>query len=127
MSIAIGASPIQPERQLAGQTVAVIGGSAGIGLEIARLARAEGAKLVLAARNPERLQYVASELAALHSVAFDATDFERLAQFFGELPSPIDHVLVTGPGPYYAPLAEFDFEKARRVPDRDRGSLPDRV
>jgi NAD(P)-dependent dehydrogenase (short-subunit alcohol dehydrogenase family) len=114
MSIATGASPIQPEPQLLGQTVVVIGGSAGIGLETARLARAEGAKLVLAARNPERLQYVASELAALHSVAFDATDFERLAQFFGELPSTIDHVLVTGPGPYYAPLAEFDVEKARR-------------
>jgi NAD(P)-dependent dehydrogenase (short-subunit alcohol dehydrogenase family) len=114
MSIATGASPIQPEPQLAGQAVVVIGGSAGIGLETARLARAEGAKLVLAARNPERLQYVASELAAPHSVAFDATDFERLAQFFGELPSTIDHVLVTGPGPYYAPLAEFDVEKARR-------------
>lgn len=107
-------SPLKREPQLAGQTVVVIGGSAGIGLETARLARAEGAKLVLAARNPERLQSVASELAALHSAAFDATDFERLAQFFGELPTPIDHVLVTGPGPYYAPLAEFDFEKARR-------------
>jgi NAD(P)-dependent dehydrogenase (short-subunit alcohol dehydrogenase family) len=32
----------------------------------------------------------------------------------GELPRPIDHVLVTGPGPYYAPLAEFDFASARR-------------
>jgi hypothetical protein len=30
-------------------------------------------------------------------VAFDATDFERLAQLFGELPATIDHVLVTGP------------------------------
>ena len=47
-------------------------------------------------------------------MAFDATDFDRLAQFFHELPTPIDHVLVTGPGPYYASLAEFDFEKARR-------------
>ncbi len=35
-------------------------------------------------------------------------------QFFDELPTLIDHVLVTGPGPYYAPLADFDFEKARR-------------
>jgi NAD(P)-dependent dehydrogenase (short-subunit alcohol dehydrogenase family) len=102
------------EPQLAGQTVVVIGGSAGIGLETARLARAEGANLVLAARNPERLQQVASELGALRTAAFDATDFERLAQFFGELRTTIDHVLVTGPGPYYAPLSEFDFEKARR-------------
>jgi NAD(P)-dependent dehydrogenase (short-subunit alcohol dehydrogenase family) len=107
-------SPLKPGPQLAGQTVVVIGGSAGIGLETARLARAEGANLVLAARNREHLQQVASELAAIRAVAFDATDFERLAQFFDELPTTIDHVLVTGPGPYYAPLAEFDFQKARR-------------
>jgi NAD(P)-dependent dehydrogenase (short-subunit alcohol dehydrogenase family) len=102
------------EPQLAGQTVVVIGGSAGIGLETARLANAEGATLVLTARNTERLQQVASELTATTTVAFDVTDFDRLAQFFDELPAPIDHLLLTGPGPYYAPLAEFDFEKARR-------------
>ena len=107
-------SPLRREPQLAGQTVVVIGGSAGIGLETARLAHAEGATLVLAARNPERLEQVASELTATTTVAFDATDFDRLAQFFDELPARIDHLLVTGPGPYYAPLAEFDFEKARR-------------
>src|SRR5262249_15565880 len=38
-------------------------------------------------------------------------------RFFDELPTPIDHVLVTGPGPYYAPLADFDVEKARRDVD----------
>jgi NAD(P)-dependent dehydrogenase (short-subunit alcohol dehydrogenase family) len=27
---------------------------------------------------------------------------------------PIDHVLVTGPAPYYAPLAEFDLQAAHR-------------
>src|ERR1700676_457509 len=108
------ASPIRRDSPLAGQTVVVIGGSAGIGLETARLARAEGAKLILAARTPEPLQRAASEFGALSSAAFDATDFERLAKFFDELPTPIDHVLITGPGPYYAPLAELDFEKARR-------------
>jgi len=55
-------SPPGREPQLAGQTVVIIGGSAGIGLETARLARAEGTKLVLAARNAERLQQVVSEL-----------------------------------------------------------------
>jgi NAD(P)-dependent dehydrogenase (short-subunit alcohol dehydrogenase family) len=105
--------PLKLEPQLSGQTVVLIGGTAGIGLETARLARAEGANLVLAARNSEHLQHVARELAALRTVAFDATDFTRLAQFFDELPTTIDHILVTGPGPYYAPLAEFDFQKAR--------------
>jgi len=98
---------------LAGQVVVVIGGTSGIGLETARLARAEGAEVILAARDPDRLQRVASELGARSASAFDATDFGRLAKFFEGLP-PIDHVLLTGPGPYYAPLAEFDFDEARR-------------
>jgi NAD(P)-dependent dehydrogenase (short-subunit alcohol dehydrogenase family) len=114
MSTATTAVPVRREPELLGQTVVVIGGSAGIGLETARRARAEGARLILAGRNPERLQQVARELNTQSTVAFDATDFDRLAQFFDELPTPIDHVLVTGPGPYYAPLAEFDFERARR-------------
>jgi NAD(P)-dependent dehydrogenase (short-subunit alcohol dehydrogenase family) len=95
---------------LLGQTVVVIGGSLGIGLETARLARAEGAALILTARNADRLQSAGLEVGA-SIAAFDATDFDRLARFFNELPTPVDHVLVTGPGPYYAPLQELDFEQ----------------
>jgi NAD(P)-dependent dehydrogenase (short-subunit alcohol dehydrogenase family) len=102
--------------ELTGQTVVVIGGSAGIGLETARRARAGGANLILTARNPDRLNRVGRELGA-STAAFDATDFERLGRFFDALPTPIDHVLVTGPGPYYAPLTEFDIEAARRDVD----------
>ena len=99
--------------ELAGQTVVVIGGTSGIGLETARRAREEGADVILTARDPDRLQRVGRDLGA-SIAAFDATDFARLARFFDELPKTIDHVLVTGPGPYYAPLAEMDVEKARR-------------
>jgi NAD(P)-dependent dehydrogenase (short-subunit alcohol dehydrogenase family) len=102
--------------ELAGQTVVVIGGSSGIGLETARRAHAEGASVILTARDPDRLHRVGLELGA-SIAAFDATDFERLGMFFDELPTPVDHVLVTGPGPYYAPLAEFDVEAARRDVD----------
>jgi NAD(P)-dependent dehydrogenase (short-subunit alcohol dehydrogenase family) len=97
---------------LAGQTVVVIGGSAGIGLETARRARSEGAEVVLTGRNAERLAQAAHDIGAQQSAAFDATDFDRLERFFQELPTPIDHVLVTGPGPYYAPLADLDRERA---------------
>src|SRR5580698_5359138 len=114
MSIATGTSPIQPEPGLLGQTVVVIGGSSGIGFETARRAHAEGAKLILAARNSDRLEQASRELGTLSTAAFDATNFDQLNKFFDELPTTIDHVLVTGPGPYYAPLAEFDIEKARR-------------
>src|ERR1700722_5419910 len=114
MGIGAGASPLQPEPGLLGQTVVVIGGTAGIGLETARRARAEGAKLILAARNPEHLEQVSRELGTLSTAAFDATNFDQLKRFFDELRAPIDHVLVTGPGPYYAPLAELEIEKVRR-------------
>jgi len=107
-------APAHHEPALIGQTVVVIGGSAGVGLETARRAREEGADVILTARDPDRLRGVGLELGAASTAAFDATDFERLGRFFDELPTPIDHVLVTGPGPYYAPLAEFDFAKARR-------------
>jgi NAD(P)-dependent dehydrogenase (short-subunit alcohol dehydrogenase family) len=114
MSTASTPSPIGRKPELAGQTVVVIGSSAGIGLETARLARAEGAQLILAARNSEHLQHAVSELGAQRSAAFDATDFSQLENFFNELPAPIDHMLVTGPGPYYATLADFDINRASR-------------
>jgi NAD(P)-dependent dehydrogenase (short-subunit alcohol dehydrogenase family) len=113
MTTAIVRRDLERAPQLVGQTVVVIGGSAGIGFETARRARAEGAKVILTGRNPEPLQRAASELDALSTAAFDATDFKLLDKFFDNLPTPVDHVLVTGPGPYYAELADFDFGKAR--------------
>jgi NAD(P)-dependent dehydrogenase (short-subunit alcohol dehydrogenase family) len=99
--------------ELAGQTVVLIGGSAGIGLETARLARREGAEVVLTGRNPERLEQAASDVGARSTAAFDATDPAALKGFFDDLPGPIDHVLVTGPGPSYVPLLEMDADQVR--------------
>ena len=96
-----------------GQTVVLIGGSAGIGLETARRARAEGADVVLTGRNPERLERAAEEVGARSTAAFDATDPAALKRFFEDLPDPIDHVMVTGPGPSYVPLLEMDAEQVR--------------
>ena len=111
---ATSTTPVGHQPALLGQTVVVIGGSLGIGLETARLAREQGAEVILTAREPDRLSRAGLQLGAKSIAAFDATDFPHLAEFFDELPRPIDHVLVTGPGPYYAPLSEFDLEKARR-------------
>jgi NAD(P)-dependent dehydrogenase (short-subunit alcohol dehydrogenase family) len=105
--------PRRREDELAGQTVLVIGGSAGIGLETARLSRRMGAEVLITARDRDRLQRVARELGA-DTAAFDVTDLQELGRFFDELSRPLDHVLVTGPGPYYAPLAEIDIDKAAR-------------
>ena len=117
MTSATTPPPTQREPELAGQTVVVIGGSAGIGLETARRARAEGADVILAARNPDRLKQAAQEVGAQRTAAFDATDWAALDRFFQDLPEQIDHVMVTGPGPYYAPLADLDRERAHRAFD----------
>jgi NAD(P)-dependent dehydrogenase (short-subunit alcohol dehydrogenase family) len=117
MSTTPTVTSIQREPELLGQIVVVIGGSAGIGLETARRARTEGADVILAGRNPDRLEHAARELGALSSAAFDAADADRLAGFFQALPTPIDHVLVTAGRPYYTSLADMDFEQAHREVD----------
>ncbi|HEY3879262.1 MAG TPA: SDR family oxidoreductase [Trebonia sp.] len=101
--------------ELAGQTVVLIGGSAGIGFETARRARAEGADVIITGRNPDRLKQAAAELGARRAAAFDATDPDSLRRFFADLPSPIDHVLVTAGGPSYQPLMEMDAEQVRQA------------
>jgi NAD(P)-dependent dehydrogenase (short-subunit alcohol dehydrogenase family) len=120
MATATTARPTRPEPELAGQTVVLIGGSAGIGLETARRARAEGADVVLTGRNAERLKQAALDVAARTTAAFDATDPAAVKRFFDDLPDPIDHVLVTAGGPRYGPLLEMD-------PDAVRDALADHV
>jgi NAD(P)-dependent dehydrogenase (short-subunit alcohol dehydrogenase family) len=112
MSAATIISTMQHEPELLGQTVIVIGGSAGIGLETARRARAEGAKVILTARNPERLKHAATEIDALSTAAFDAADPVALGRFFRDLPV-IDHVMVTAGRPYCGRLVDMDLTKVR--------------
>jgi NAD(P)-dependent dehydrogenase (short-subunit alcohol dehydrogenase family) len=112
------------EPALRGQTVVVIGGSSGIGLATARSARAEGARVVLTGRDPERLGHAAADVGAQQHVAFDAHDPDRLDAFFRSVPAPVDHVLVSAGGPYYAPLPEMDVADAcRYVADHVRLTL----
>jgi NAD(P)-dependent dehydrogenase (short-subunit alcohol dehydrogenase family) len=114
MSSLTTTAPIGRTPELLGQTVVVIGGSAGIGLETARRARAEGARLILTGRNPEPLQRAGGDLEAMSTAAFDATDPALLERFFGDLPATIDHVMVTAGRPHYGRLLDMDFEQARR-------------
>lgn len=110
-------SPVSPQREpeLMGQTVVLIGGSAGIGLETARRARSEGADVILTGRNRDRLTAAARDVGAQRTAAFDATDVASLQRFFRDLPTPIDHVMVTAGGPRYGPLLEMESAEVRQV------------
>jgi NAD(P)-dependent dehydrogenase (short-subunit alcohol dehydrogenase family) len=106
-------APAQREPELLGQTVVVIGGSAGIGLETARRARSEGAEVVLTGRNPDRLEHASDEVEAESTAAFDVGDADALKSFFEDLRTPIDHVMVTAGAPRYAPPLEMTPDEAR--------------
>ncbi len=107
--------------ELAGQTVVVIGGSAGIGLETARRARAEGARVILTGRDPARLRRAASEIDATSTAAFDATAPDSLEQFFRDIPTPVNHVMVTAGRPIYGPILEMGLSEVRRNLDEHLG------
>jgi NAD(P)-dependent dehydrogenase (short-subunit alcohol dehydrogenase family) len=98
---------------LAGQAVILIGGSAGIGLETARLARAEGADVILTGRDQGKLEAAARAVGARRVAAFDAFDPAAVKRFFDDVPAPIDHILVTAGGPAYGPLLEMDAAQVR--------------
>jgi NAD(P)-dependent dehydrogenase (short-subunit alcohol dehydrogenase family) len=102
---------------LDGQTVVVLGGSAGIGLETARLARAGGAQVILTGRDPDRLATAAADVGALRAARLDLADPAAQAEFFAGLPGPVDHVLVSGGGPTYGTIATLDLDEVRRVLD----------
>ena len=117
MSTAPTVSLKHREPELLGQTIVVIGGSAGIGLETARRARAEGADVILTGRSPERLEHAALEVDAAHTTAFDANDPAALERFFEDLPTPIDHVMVTAGRPHYGRVADMDYKQTRQALD----------
>jgi NAD(P)-dependent dehydrogenase (short-subunit alcohol dehydrogenase family) len=100
--------------ELLEQTVVIIGGSAGIGLETARQARAAGAEIILTARNAGPLSVAANELGAQRTAVFDADDSAALQSFFSGLPNEIDHVMVTAGSPHYGRLMKMSPEEARR-------------
>jgi NAD(P)-dependent dehydrogenase (short-subunit alcohol dehydrogenase family) len=106
-----------PDTRLTGQTVVLIGGSSGIGLETARQAGAAGAAVILTGRDPGRLERAGREVGALRTAELDLGDPAGLEPFFAGLPAPIDHVLVTGGGPIYVPIAELDLDQALKVLD----------
>ncbi|HEY7845616.1 MAG TPA: SDR family oxidoreductase [Bradyrhizobium sp.] len=79
--------------QLAGKKVVVVGGSSGIGLSTAELARREGADVIVASRNAVRLDAVAEKLNAI-AIPTDVTDDKSVANLF-KSSGPVDHVIVT--------------------------------
>lgn len=87
------------------RTVVIIGGGSGIGLEVARRAALDGAKVHLGGRTPGKLADAASAIGATWQ-AVDSTDQDSLAAFFGAL-DRVDHLFTPGASYVVGPLREL--------------------
>src|ERR1700679_590468 len=96
--------------------VVVLGGSSGIGLAVAQLAAAQGAKVVIASSNAERVEKaVASAGREVQGQAVDLSDERAVATFFSKL-GPFDHLVFTaGDSLHLHELAATDLQQARHA------------
>src|SRR5882724_8249355 len=78
---------------LTAKKIVVVGGSSGIGLSTAEMAKREGADVIVASRNAERLDKVAEKLNAI-AIPADVTNDESVVNLFRAC-GPVDHVVVT--------------------------------
>lgn len=78
---------------LAGKKVVVVGGSSGIGFSTAELAKSDGAEVIIASHNPNRLNAAAAKL-GVTAIAADVTSDDSIASLFKKC-GPVDHVVLT--------------------------------
>jgi NAD(P)-dependent dehydrogenase (short-subunit alcohol dehydrogenase family) len=96
---------------LKGKKVVVVGGSSGIGLSTAELAKREGADVIVASRNVAKLDAVAERLNAI-AIPADVTSDDSVAKLFRNC-GPVDHVVVTAAQLRTGPFKTVSMEDVR--------------
>jgi len=101
---------------LQNKRVVVLGGSSGIGLAVAEQAASQGAKVVIASRQPERVQKAIESVGGeVEGLAVDVSDEEAIVSFFAKL-GPFDHLVFTaGDSLHLHDLANTDLKQARHA------------
>lgn len=97
--------------QLAGKKVVVVGGSSGIGLATAEFAKREGADVIVASRNPDRLKAAADKISAT-AIQTDVTNDESVRALFAQC-GAVDHVVVTAAQLKSGPFKSVSMEDVR--------------
>ena len=96
--------------------VVVLGGSSGIGLEVAKQAASQGASVVIASSSAERVQKALESIGAgAQGQVVDVSDERALATFFSNL-GTFDHLVFTaGDSLHLHELAATDLQQARHA------------
>jgi NAD(P)-dependent dehydrogenase (short-subunit alcohol dehydrogenase family) len=107
---------MQNANALDSKRVVILGGSSGIGLAVAQLAASQGARIVIASSNAEKIQRAIGSIPGeAHGEAIDASDEQALKNFFTNL-GAFDHLVFTaGDSLHLNPLSQTDLQQARRA------------
>jgi NAD(P)-dependent dehydrogenase (short-subunit alcohol dehydrogenase family) len=96
---------------LRGSKVVVVGGSSGIGFATAEMAKAQGAEVVIASRNADKLKAAADKIGA-KGIAADVTDDQSVAALF-HAAGAVDHVVVSAAQLRTGPFKSVPMEDVR--------------
>jgi len=111
-------NPVRQASGLHSQRVVILGGSSGIGLAVAEQAASQGAKVVIASSNAERIEKAIESLGGnAQGHAIDLSDEQAVETLFVKL-GAFDHLVFTaGESLYLQDLAAADLKQARRAFD----------
>ncbi|GAA1706340.1 SDR family oxidoreductase [Microbacterium sediminicola] len=93
------------------QTVLIIGGAKPLGLAVARAAAAEGAKVVIGARDDALAAAEPAELPRARAMHIDLTDESSIAFAAAEI-GHVDHVVITVSAHHNVPVVQIERNKA---------------
>jgi NAD(P)-dependent dehydrogenase (short-subunit alcohol dehydrogenase family) len=106
--------------KLENKRVLIVGGGSGIGYAVAQACLEDGASVVVASSNLERVQSAAKRLGENAIAArLDLTNEQEIAAFFAES-KPFDHIVTTAgdwTGPRGVKLPDVELDAAKRIFD----------
>lgn len=98
-----------------GSRIVIVGGTQGMGLATARVAAARGAHVVVASRNPERVQAARESIAGVEGVAADFTDADQARAALEQIGS-FDHLVIcAADNAAFGPFDKLPFEAVARA------------